>query len=68
MIGLIASTLDEPVALHQTVQISVGPLTGLRGTLVQLSEDGRATIKPVEQPGVWLVVPAKNISPNLATH
>lgn len=63
----IASALDKPVALNQSVQVSIGPLMGLRRRLLQVSEVGRAMIQLDAQPGVWLVAPAKNISPLLAS-
>ena len=61
MNGLLPVLLNQPFELGQVVEVTSGPLSGIRGVLIKLADDGRAVIQLDERQGIFLVVSAENL-------
>jgi hypothetical protein len=63
MNGLLFSTLlDEPLEHGKVVEILNGPLSGIRGVLIGITDGGRVTIQVDEWPGILLILSAENVA------
>lgn len=61
MNGLLPILLEQPFKLGKVVEVTAGPLSGVRGVLIEIANNGRVIIQLDDCQGVFLVVAAENL-------
>jgi transcription antitermination factor NusG len=57
--------VEKLLVVGEVVEVTDGPLSGVRGVLFKIADDGRAIIGLDERQGVLLVISTENVA---ATH